>query len=68
MHARAQRRHGGRWKKEELEQEPARGPAGPSSFAGPAEAAAQKGASPDKRLFMTEPSSHTFSLEANSAL
>ena len=62
-----QRRHGGQWTKEALEQEPARGPAGPSSFAGGPEGAMHKGHSPDKQLFTAEPS-HAFSLEANSAL
>ena len=66
-----QRRRGGKWKREELADEPARGgptAGGPTAFAAHQDdAQQQKAASPDKRLFTGAPS-NTFSLEAHSAL
>ena len=62
-----QRRRGGKWKREELADEPAAGvgAGGPTAFT--SHPHAQPAASPDKRLFTGTPS-NTFSVEAHSAL
>ena len=62
-----QRRRGGKWRREELADEPAgAGAGGPLAFTSHPDAQ-QKSASPDKRLFSGAPS-NTFSVEAHSAL